>query len=66
MYKMSKKNFLLHKNFAKFLQILNLHTDFRPREEAVSDSKKESLESLDRPGPANFIRRKTCKLQEFF
>ena len=34
--KMSKNNFLLCKNFAKFLQILNLHTDFRPCEESVS------------------------------
>ena len=31
-----KKNFLLYKIFAKFLQILNLHTDFRQREESVS------------------------------
>ena len=31
-----KKNFLLCKIFAKFLQILNLHTDFRPREESVT------------------------------
>ena len=30
-----KKIFLLCKIFAKFLQILNLHTDFRPREESV-------------------------------
>ena len=28
--------FLLCKIFAKFLQILNLHTDFRPREESVT------------------------------
>ena len=34
--KMRKRNFLLCKIFAKFLQILNLHTDFRPREESVS------------------------------
>ena len=33
--KMRKRNFLLCKIFAKFLQILNLHTDFRPREESV-------------------------------
>ena len=32
---MKKKIFLLCKIFAKFLQILNLHTDFRPREESV-------------------------------
>ena len=31
-----KKIFLLCKIFAKFLQILNLHTDFRPREESIS------------------------------
>ena len=31
-----KKNFPLCKIFAKFLQILNLHTDFRPREESVT------------------------------
>ena len=30
-----KKIFLLCKIFAKFLQILNLHTDLRPTEEAV-------------------------------
>ena len=30
-----KEFFLLCKIFAKFLQILNLHTDFRPREESV-------------------------------
>ena len=30
--KMRKKNFLLCKIFAKFV---NLHTDFRPREESV-------------------------------
>ena len=34
--KMRKRNFLLCKIFAKFLQILNLHTDFRPREESVT------------------------------
>ena len=33
--KCEKKIFLLRKIFAKFLQILNLHTDFRPREESV-------------------------------
>ena len=32
---MRKRNFLLCKIFANFLQILNLHTDFRPREESV-------------------------------
>ena len=32
-----KKIFPLCKIFAKFLQILNLHSDFRPREESVSD-----------------------------
>ena len=31
------KRFLLCKIFAKFLQILNLHTDFRPREESVNE-----------------------------
>ena len=31
-----KKCFLRCKIFAKFLQILDLHTDFRPREESVS------------------------------
>ena len=31
----TKNNFLLCKIFAKFLQIINLHTDFRPREESV-------------------------------
>ena len=36
--KMRKRNFLLCKIFAKFLQILNLHTDFRPREESVISS----------------------------
>ena len=36
--KCAKKNFLLCKIFVKFLQILNLHTDFRPREEFVSDT----------------------------
>ena len=35
---MRKRNFLLCKIFAKFLQILNLHTDFRPREESVRGS----------------------------
>ena len=35
--KCAKKNFPLCKIFAKFLQILNLHSDFRPREESVSD-----------------------------
>ena len=35
-FQIEKKNFLLCKIFAKFLQILNLHTDFRPREEAVT------------------------------
>ena len=34
--KCAKKFFLLCKIFANFLQILNLHTDFRPREESVS------------------------------
>ena len=34
---MKKKFILLCKIFAKFLQILNLHTDFRPREESVND-----------------------------
>ena len=33
--KCAKKIFLLCKIFANFLQILNLHTDFRPREESV-------------------------------
>ena len=35
-FKMHKRNFLLCKSFANFLQILNLHTDFRPREESVN------------------------------
>ena len=38
--KMRKRNFLLCKIFANFLQILNLHTDFRPREESVTDSSR--------------------------
>jgi len=33
---MRKKIFPPCNFFAKFLQILNLHTDFRPREESVS------------------------------
>ena len=33
-----KKNILLCKIFANFLQILNLHTDFRPREESDSST----------------------------
>ena len=36
--KCGKQKFLLCKIFAKFLQILNLHTDFRPREESVRGS----------------------------
>ena len=42
--KCRKKNFLLCKIFAKFLQILNLHTDFRPREEFVRVSRHQSDE----------------------
>ena len=34
--KMRKKIFLLCKIFAKILQIWNLHTDFRPHEQAVT------------------------------
>ena len=36
--KCAKKIFLLCKIFANFLQILNLHTDFRPREESVKEA----------------------------
>ena len=41
--KMRKRNFLLCKIFAKFLQILNLHTDFRPREESVRAADVENI-----------------------
>ena len=40
--KCAKKFFLLCKIFAIFLQILNLHTDFRPREESVIVTFKNS------------------------
>ena len=41
--KCAKKIFLLCKIFANYLQILNLHIDFRPREESVRSSQKISL-----------------------
>ena len=40
--KCAKKIFPLCKIFANYLQILNLHIDFRPREESVRSSQKIS------------------------